>query len=91
MMTVGTKGQVVIPAEIRRAVGLEPGQKVQVVVEDGQVVLKPLPRDLIAALRGCLADGPSLTEALVREHEAELRRDEERGFRLVRPAGAVPK
>jgi AbrB family looped-hinge helix DNA binding protein len=79
-MTVGTKGQVVIPAEIRREIGLEPGQRVEVRVEEGRVVLRPIPRDLITALSGCLKDGPSLTAVLIREHAEELRRDAERGL-----------
>jgi AbrB family looped-hinge helix DNA binding protein len=79
-MTVGEKGQVVIPAAIRREIGLEPGQRVTFTVNDGVVILRPVPKDLIEALHGCLKDGPSLTEVLVREHAEELRRDAKRGL-----------
>jgi AbrB family looped-hinge helix DNA binding protein len=86
-MTVGTKGQVVIPVEFRRELGLEPGQRVAVDLEDGRLILRPIPRDLLEKLHGCLAEGPSLTEALAREHAEELRRDEER----LRRSAAKPK
>jgi len=90
-VTVGPKGQVVIPASMRRQIGLEPGQRVDVRVKDGLLVLRPIPRDLLEKLHGCLAEGSSLTEALVREHAEELRREEERlhrasgGAEQVRP------
>jgi AbrB family looped-hinge helix DNA binding protein len=79
-MTIGGKGQVVIPAEIRRAIGLQAGQRVQVRCDDGEIVLRPVPTDLLAALRGSLRDGPSLTEALAREHAEEIERDERRSL-----------
>ena len=74
---VGTKGQIVIPARIRKEIGIEPGQKVHVAIDDGRIVLHPIPADLIAALSGCLADGPSVLDALKREHAEEVRRDAE--------------
>ena len=75
---VGAKGQIVIPASIRKAMGLEPGQRVNVRLDGGAVVLTAIPRDLVEALTGCLSEGSSLTEALEREHAEELRRDEAR-------------
>jgi AbrB family looped-hinge helix DNA binding protein len=78
LVRVDPRGRVTIPVEIRRAIGLEPGQRVEVCLQGKNIVLKPIPRDLIAALSGCIKDGPSLTAALVREHAAELKRDDER-------------
>ena len=75
---VGSKGQVVIPVAARRELGIRPGQRVTINVEDGSVRLRPVPDDLIASLTGRFADGPSLTEALAREHRAELEHDESR-------------
>ena len=79
--TVGTKGQVVIPIAARRELGIKPGQRVTINVEDGSVRLRPVPEDLIASLTGRFADGPSLTEALAREHALELEHD----ARYLRP------
>lgn len=41
-VTVSSKGQVVIPAEARRLLGIEPGSKVEVTVVEGklQIILR---------------------------------------------------
>jgi len=49
-VTISPKFQVVIPREIREKLGLEPGQKVQVVANDGRIEMIPLVP--IADLRG---------------------------------------
>ena len=88
VVKASAKGQVVVPAEYRRAVGLKPGQKVGVYIADGNIVLHPIPEDVIAAFSGCLKGGPSLTAELVREHQEEIAREEredrERARRLRR-------
>jgi len=38
-VTVSSKGQVVIPAEIRRLLGIEPGSQIDVSVNDGKIEL----------------------------------------------------
>jgi len=40
--TVSPKYQVVIPARVRRTLGIRPGQKVQVIPYDGRIELIPL-------------------------------------------------
>ena len=40
--TVSTKFQVVIPRKVREALGIKPGQKVQVIPYDGRIELIPL-------------------------------------------------
>jgi len=40
--TVSTKFQVVIPLRIRRALGIRPGQKVQMIPYEGRIELIPL-------------------------------------------------
>ncbi len=37
--TVSTKFQIVIPLRVRRALGIQPGQKVQVIQYDGRIEL----------------------------------------------------
>lgn len=65
-----TKGQLVIPARIRKDLGIRPGQKMSVEREGGSIVLKPLPDDPVDALKGMLAGEP-LTEKLEKERRAE--------------------
>jgi antitoxin PrlF len=52
--TLTSKGQTTIPKEIRDLLGLEPGDKLDFVVEsDGRVVLRPATLD-VRQLRGLL-------------------------------------
>jgi AbrB family looped-hinge helix DNA binding protein len=37
-----SKGQMTIPKEVREALNLKPSEKVIVVVEDGQAIIKPI-------------------------------------------------
>jgi AbrB family looped-hinge helix DNA binding protein len=52
--TVTTKGQITLPRDVRRALGLAPGDKVDFVAVDGGFQLIPLRQD-IRALKGRLA------------------------------------
>ncbi len=52
IVTVSPKYQVVIPAEIRQALGLQPGQKVQVIQYENRVEFIPLKK--ARAMRGFL-------------------------------------
>lgn len=76
--TVGQKGQVVIPVEIRRTIGLQPGQRVVMSVTDGQIIIRPMPVDLVKHLTGSLkTEGKSMLRELIEEHAEEVRRDAE--------------
>ncbi len=49
-----TKGQVVIPASVRRKLGIKEGTRIQVEVNEAkrQIILTPITRDYIHSLRG---------------------------------------
>ena len=81
------KGQVVIPKEIRQALGIAPGTKLHVRIEGKEVVLFPLPADPIRALRGIAKGGPSMTQALLEDRRQELEREEKKFARLLRRPG----
>ena len=53
-VTVSTKYQVVIPEDVRKSMGVRPGEKFQVVNYDGRVQLIPMRkmRDMKGLLRG---------------------------------------
>ena len=56
--TITAKGQTTIPVEVRRALGLKPGDRIDYVIRDGRVELTP--RNLRAAdLAGLLGAPPS--------------------------------
>ena len=67
---MGAKGQVVIPKDMRDAIGLRPGDDVEFAIERGGVRVEPArPR---RARAGLLA-GHRLVEALEAEHRSERR------------------
>jgi AbrB family looped-hinge helix DNA binding protein len=78
-VTVSTKGQMVIPAAIREELGIEPGTRVAVRVEDGRLIVDP--QSLAAKLRlikkmhGYTAGGASMTDALLEERRLERERE----------------
>ncbi len=54
--TVTTKGQITIPAALRKHMGLRQGDEVAFMVEDGKVVLIPVLKDIEAAFGLVQAD-----------------------------------
>jgi AbrB family looped-hinge helix DNA binding protein len=75
MATVSSKGQLVIPAEIRKKLRIKGGTRVAVDERDGQITLTPNPFDALLALRGCLSHVQEDVEAVMME---ERRKDRER-------------
>lgn len=71
------KGQILVPRLLRRISGLEPGANVQLVETERGILVKAVPKDPIAAVRGCLKKGPSLTKELLKERRWELQKEEE--------------
>ena len=76
---LSSKGQLVIPGPMRRALGLEPGAELEIELVDDHIVLTPLERKSPEdELYGLLRDTDVL-EALEDDHRHEL--DRERDLR----------
>jgi AbrB family looped-hinge helix DNA binding protein len=58
---VTAKGQVVIPAKLRRRFGIKQGTVVSFAEEDGHLVIQPITQEFIRGLRGSLRRSTSLT------------------------------
>ena len=71
--TVSSKGQVVIPAGVRRKLGIRRGALMKVEVNDDAVVLTPIREDL-GSLRGIIS-GVSLTRMLAEERARDKERE----------------
>ena len=72
--TVTTRGQTVVPAEIRRRYGIEEGSRLEW-VDDGRTIrVIPVPADPIKALRGS-AKGEGLYDRLMEERARERARE----------------
>ena len=84
--TVSSKGQVTIPIEVRRRLGLKEGSRVDFVIEHGDIVLRPArggPNPFtkyVGALAGKL---PPTIEEIVREERLLRGHDPETEFRPV--------
>ena len=50
LATVSTKGQFVIPAEIREALGIRPGTRIAVLREGNRIILEPINKEYIRSL-----------------------------------------
>jgi len=73
--TLSSKGQLVIPLEIRRRLGLEAGAKLRCELEDDRIVLEPEHRGPAVLERDAdglpvlvaTADAPEMTPEIVKE------------------------
>ena len=75
---ISSKGQVVIPAELREQFGLEKGTRATWSEERGRLVLTPITKQRLREIRGFLKPAPgepSAFEGLFEERERERRRE----------------
>ena len=77
MATVSSKGQVVIPAALRKKFHIKGGTRVAVGERDGQITLTPNPWDALLALRGCLSQVEEDIEAWWTEEKRKERERED--------------
>jgi AbrB family looped-hinge helix DNA binding protein len=68
--TVSTKGQLVIPARMRDALGIEPGDRVALTLQDGVILLRPVSERLVDETRGMFSDGRSMADELQKDRRS---------------------
>jgi AbrB family looped-hinge helix DNA binding protein len=68
---VTTKGQLVIPARLRRRFGIKKGTLVSFAEDNGRIIVQPVTRDFIRSLRGSLRGEPSALDYLLEERKRE--------------------
>jgi AbrB family looped-hinge helix DNA binding protein len=69
--TVTAKGQLTIPAKVRRKYAIRKGTQVTFVEEENRLVLQPLTPEFIRSLRGSLKGEPSALKVLYQERRRE--------------------
>jgi AbrB family looped-hinge helix DNA binding protein len=69
--TVTTKGQLVIPAKLRRKYAIREGTQVAFLEEENRLVLQPLTPEFIHSLRGSLKGEPSALKILLEERKRD--------------------
>lgn len=76
LVTLSSKGQLIIPKSVREALALKPGDKLLLQMTDHKIILEPV--DVLAVideLDGMFA-GEDLIGDLEREHREELEREQ---------------
>ena len=68
---VTTKGQVVIPAKLRRKYGIKTGTKIQFAEQNGEIIMLPLTEETIDQNIGFLGTKGKLLKILLQEKKAE--------------------
>lgn len=69
-----TKGQIVIPAELRKKYNIKKGSRLSIFEGEGSVIIvKPLPEDPIEASKGMLKGKTSILKALLKDRQEEAR------------------
>ena len=68
---VTTKGQLVIPARLRRRFGIKKGTLIAFTEDDGRIIIQPVTREFIRGLRGSLKGEPSALDVLLAERKQE--------------------
>lgn len=72
ILKISTKGQIVIPAAIRKKYRLLPGANVQVFEYGDLICIAPVPTSPVANAYGSLPSSPSLTEELIRDRRKDF-------------------
>lgn len=74
---ITTKGQVVIPAALRKKYNITPETKLMITDDEGRIIIQPIDAQaIIESLRGCLADGPDLLKELLDERAKDKERED---------------
>ncbi|MGA1823148.1 MAG: AbrB/MazE/SpoVT family DNA-binding domain-containing protein [bacterium] len=77
IVNTSIKGQLIIPANLRKKMGIIPGHPVQIIEQKDHLILKPIPKDPVKKSKGILPKTtPSLAKELLEERKREKNKDE---------------
>ena len=74
---VTSKGQLVVPSQIRRRYGIKPGTRINFVEEGDRIIFQPVTREYIKSFRGMFKLKPG-EKSVVQEHLEERRAERDR-------------
>lgn len=69
--TVTSKGQLVIPARLRKKYSIRKGTKVAFIEDDNRLILQPITNEFIQRIRGSLKGKPSALDYLLKTRREE--------------------
>ena len=73
---VTSKGQLVIPARLRRRFGIKPGTKICFVERENEILFQPVTKEYIRSVCGMLESETSATQELLKERAKDREREE---------------
>ena len=73
---VTSKGQLVVPAKLRRRFGIKPGTKVYFIERGNEILFQPVTKDYIRSVCGMLKSETSVTQELLKERARDKEREE---------------
>jgi len=76
---VTSKGQLVVPARIRRRFGIKPGTRINFVQEGDRIIFQPVTREYIESFCGIFKQKPgekSVVQELLEERRAEKEKED---------------
>ena len=73
---VTSKGQLVIPARLRRRYGIKPGTKICFIERDQEILFQPVTKEYIRSVCGMLKSETSMTQELLKERAKDKEREE---------------
>ena len=71
IVKTSSKGQIVIPKQIREKLGIVPGKRVLFRLVGDHAEIIPLPDEAVKAMRGMLRSDTSLAEDLLKERKKD--------------------
>ena len=73
--TISSKYQITLPARLVRELGLQPGDKLAVEVEEGRLILHPRPKDWVSYTAGSMPGYYGKTKEEIDAYLREVRGD----------------
>ena len=68
---VTVKGQVVVPANIRRKFGIKKGTKIAFIEQNGKLIIQPLDKNYFESLAGILGTEGKMLKSLMEDKKRE--------------------
>jgi len=73
---VTTRGRIVIPARLRRKLGIKPGTKVCFIEHGSEILFHPVTKEYVRSVCGMLKDTTSATAELLIERKKDREREQ---------------
>jgi len=85
ILRVSKKGQIVLPAAMRKRLGIKPGTWCYLEIRGKTLYIKPRPDNIIESLQGRFKGCGSLTDDLLKERALDNEREERKYQRMFGP------